>query len=119
MVEFSIVPPNFKDKDPRGLARLFPNMIRNDNQSFVGFIKKMQVFDFYNSLSRFEEYAHVNGFILFPGSIMHWRRRNGFGIERRVRVGSKSFYLVREHELTEGEKKKLQDYIKEVRRVRI
>ena len=119
MVEFSIVPPNFKDNDPRGLAMLFPNSIRNDNQSFIGFIKKMQVFDFYNSLSRFEEYAHANGFILFPASIMHWRRRNGFGIERRIRVGRKSFYLVREYELTDGEKEKLLDHIKDVRRVKI
>lgn len=119
MVEFSIVPPNFKDKDPRGLAVLFPNSIRNSDQSFVGFMKKMQVFDFYNSLSMFEEYAHANGFILLPASVMHWRRRNGFGIERRVRVGRKSFYLVREHELTQGEKEKLLDHIKDVRRVRI
>jgi len=119
LTDFSIVPPNFKDKDPRGLAVLFPNSIRNSDQSFVGFIKRMQVFDFYNSLSMFEEYAHKNGFILLPASVMHWRRRNGFGTERRVRVGRKSFYLVREHELTEGEKEKLLDHIKEVRRVSI
>lgn len=119
MTDFSIVPPNFKEKDPRGLAVLFPNSIRNSDQSFVGFMKKMQVFDFYNSLSMFEEYAHANGFILLPASVMHWRRRNGFGIERRVRVGRKSFYLVREHELTQGEKEKLLDHIKDVRRVRI
>lgn len=119
MIELSIVPPNFKDKDPRGLAMLYPNSIRNDNQSFIGFIKKMQVFDFYNSLNMFEEYARANNFILLPASIMHWRRREGFGQERRVRVGRKSFYLVREYEMTEGEKEKLLDFIEDVRRERL
>lgn len=119
MIEFSIVPPDFKEKDPRGLAMLFPNAIRNDNQSFIGFIKKMQVFDFYNSLSMFEEYAHANGFLLLPASIMHWRRRNVLGVERRVRVGRNAFYLVRENEMTEREKDMLLNHIKDVRRERI
>jgi len=119
LIEFSIVPPDLKEKDPRPFAYLFPNMIRNDDQSFVAFIKKWQRFDFYNSLNMFEEYAHANGFLLFPATLMHWRRRNGFGQERRARVGRKSFYLVRENELTEGEKQKLLDHIEEVRRERV
>lgn len=118
-MEFSIVPPDLKEKDPRPFAFLFPNMIRNDDQSFVAFIKKMQRFDFYNSVLMFEEYGRANGFILFPATLMHWRRRNGFGLERRVQVGRKAFYFVRENELTEGEKEKLLDHIKEVRRERI
>lgn len=113
------MPPNFKDKDPRGLAMLFPNSIRNDNQSFYGFIKKMQVFDFYNSLNMFEEYAHENGFILLPATIIHWRRRNELGSKRRVRVGRNAFYLMREDELNKREKEKLLDYINDVRRVSI
>ncbi|MFJ8462255.1 hypothetical protein ACIQ57_24595 [Lysinibacillus xylanilyticus] len=119
MTEFSIVPPDFKEKDPRPFAHLFPDMIRNDDQSFVAFIKKWQRFDFYNSLNMFEEYARANGFILFPATIMHWRRRNGFGAERRARVGRKSFYMVREYELTDREKENLLDYIEEVRRKRL
>jgi len=119
VIELSIVPPNFKDKDPRGLAKLYPNSIRNDNQSFIGFIKKMQTFDFYNSLDMFEEYAHANGFLLFPATLMHWRRREEFGQKRRVRVGRKSFYLIREYEMTDREKKKLLDFIEDVRRIRL
>lgn len=119
MVELSIVPPGLKEKDPRPFAYLFPNMIRNDDQSFIAFIKKMQKHEFYRSVLSLEEYAHANGFILMPASVMHWRRRSGFGQERRVRVGRKSFYFVRENELTEGEKQKLLDYIEEVRRERL
>lgn len=119
MVELSIVPPDLKEKDPRPFAYLYPNMIRNDDQSFIGFIKKMQRFDFYRSVQMFEEYGHANGFILFPAPLMHWRRRNGLGIERRVRVGRKSFYFVRENELTDGEKQKLMEHIAEVRKERI
>lgn len=119
MKNFSIVPPDLKDKDPRPFAYLYPNMIRNDDQSFVSFIKKMQRFDFYNSVKMFEEYGRVNGFILYPATLMHWRRRNGFGVERRVRVGRKSFYFVRENELIEGEKQKLLNHVEGVRRERI
>lgn len=120
-MKFSIVPEGIKDKsrDPRSLAKIMPNMIRENNQSFIGFIKRMQVFDFYNSLSAIEEYAHANNYILLPASIMHWRRCSFFGDEKRIRVGRKSFYLVRENELTKKEKSKLLDHIKEVRRVRI
>lgn len=119
MIEFSIVPPNFKDKDPRGLAKLYPKMIRRNNQSFIGFLKEMQAFDFYNSLNMFEEYAHENGFILLPATIIHWRRRNELGSKRRIRVGRNAFYLMREDELNKREKERLADYIKDVRRVKI
>lgn len=119
MKEFSLVPKNFRDKDPRSLAKTHPNTIRTDNRSFISFVKKWQKFDYYNSLNMFEEYAHSNGFILFPATIMHWRRCEHFGEKRRARVGRKSFYLVREYELTEREKKRLNDYITEVREGRL
>lgn len=118
-MEYSIVPPGLKEKDPRPFAFLYPNMIRNDDQSFIAFIKKMQKHEFYRGVLSLEEYAHANGFILLPAPVMHWRRRNGFGQERRARVGRKSFYFVRENELTKGEKEKLLDYIEEVRRERL
>lgn len=118
-MEYSIVPPDLKNKDPRPFAWLYPNMIRNDDQSFIAFIKKMQKHEFYRGVLSLEEYAHANGFILLPASITHWRRVSQFGAERRARVGRKSFYFVRESELTEGEKQKLLDYIEEVRRERL
>jgi len=119
VIDLSIVPPGLKEKDPRPFAFLYPNMIRNDDQSFIAFIKKMQKHEFYRGVLSLEEYAHANGFILLPAPVMHWRRRNGFGQERRARVGRKSFYFVRENELTKGEKEKLLDYIEEVRRERL
>jgi|GEM_PF-1074688 len=119
LMECSIVPPDLKEKDPRPFAYLYPNMIRNDDQSFIAFIKKTQIHEFYRSVLSIEEYAHANGFILLPAPVMHWRRRNGFGQERRIRVGRKSFYFVRENELTEGEKEKLLLYIEEVRGERL
>lgn len=119
MEEFSIVPQDLKQADPRPLAYLYPQMIRNDNQSFVAFIKKMQRFDFYNSLKMFEDYAHANDFILCPARLMHWRRRDNFGAKRRVQVGRQAFFLVKKNELTKKEKVKLLDHITDVRRVRI
>lgn len=118
-MEYSIVPPGLKEKDPRPFAYLFPSMIRNDDQSFIAFIKKTQKHEFYRSVLSLEEYAHANGFILLPASVMHWRRRDGFGQERRIRVGRNSFYFVRENELTKGEKEKLLLYIEEVGRERL
>lgn len=119
LMECSIVPPDLKEKDPRPFAYLYPNMIRNDDQSFIAFIKKTQKHEFYRSVLSIEEYAHANGFILLPAPVMHWRRRNGFGQGRRIRVGRKSFYFVRENEITEGEKEKLLLYIEEVKGERL
>ncbi|QTB25017.1 hypothetical protein J1907_23775 (plasmid) [Lysinibacillus sphaericus] len=116
MNDFSIVPPDFRDRDPRSYAYQYPDDVRNN---FVKYVKSVQKFSFYNSLNMFEEFAHANGFVLFPAQLMHWRRREGFGQKRRARVGRKSFYMVRTYELTEAEKEKLLDYIKEVRSVTI
>lgn len=116
MKEFSIIPSDLEEKDPRPFAFLYPNMIRNDDQSFIAFIKKLQRFTFYKSLKYFEDYGHANGFILLPATVLHWRRRSAFGAERRVKVGKKTFYFVREDELTELEKKKILEHIADVRR---
>lgn len=119
MKGFSIIPPDLEEKDPRPFAFLYPNMIRNDDQSFIAFIKKMQRFTFYKSLKCFEDFGHANGLILLPATVLHWRRRNNFGAERRVKVGKKTFYFVREDEITKLEKQKLLDHIDDIRRASI
>lgn len=112
---YSLVPNDLLDKDPRNLAYYMPESVRATNISFISFLKRMQRFSFYQNISYFEEFAHANNMILLPASVLHWRRREKLGDSRRFRIGRSAFYLVRVDELTEGEKKKLLDHIEVVR----
>lgn len=102
--EYSIVPKNFKGKDPRALLYHFPSL------PIVKYAKLMQKYSFNQALEAAESVANYSGYLLLPSACMHWQRvKNHF--ERRVKVGKNTFYLMRDYELTRSEKNKLMNYI--------
>lgn len=111
--EYSLIPPKYKEKskDPRALLYLYPESV-----NLVAYAKKMQTFAFYQALEVAESMANRQEFILLPYKCIHWERAKKFGLERRVKIGSNSFYLMRLSELTKTEKSKLIDYVSEVKR---
>lgn len=108
--EFTLVPEKYKDKDPRALLYLYPNSV-----NIVAYAKKMQKFSFYQALEVAEDLAKRQGFILLPYSCIHWERAKKYGVDRRVKIGRKSFFLMRLNELTKNEKEKLQLHLADLK----
>lgn len=110
---FSLVPEKYKDKskDPRTLLYLYPGSI-----NLVAYAKKMQTFSFYQALYVAEDLAHRQGYILLPFDCIHWERAKKFGVDRRVKIGRKSFFLMRLKELTKTEKIKLENVLIDIKR---
>lgn len=108
LADISLIPKNYKDSDPRPLSYLYTNSI-----NIVSYAKKMQKFSFYQSLSVAEDLAKRQGFILLPFACIHWQRAKNYGMDRRVKIGRKSFFLMKVSELTKNEKIKLENYIAE------
>lgn len=109
--EFSLVPEKYKNKnnDPRGLLYLYPNL------NIVAYAKKMQRFSFYQALEVAEDLAQRQGFILLPFDCIHWERAKKYGSERRVKIGRKSFFMMRISELTKKEKEKLELHLDDLK----
>ncbi|MCK6259403.1 hypothetical protein LCY76_22790 [Fictibacillus sp. KIGAM418] len=107
--EFTLIPKGYKNKDPRSLLFLYPNSI-----NIVAYAKKMQQFSFYQSLEVAEDLAKRQGFILLPWECIHWQRAKLFGVDRKVKIGRKSFFLMRPSDLTKTEKRKLDEYLSNV-----
>lgn len=107
--EFTLIPKGYKNKDPRTLLYLYPNSI-----NLVAYAKKMQVFSFYQSLEIAETMAKRQGFILLPWDCIHWERAKRFGMDRKIKIGRNSFFLMRLDELTKTEKNKLEKYLSEL-----
>jgi hypothetical protein len=107
--EFSLVPKGYKNKDPRPFAYLYTKSI-----NIVSYAKSMQKFAFYQALEVAEDLAKKQGFILLPWSCIHWQRAQSFGIDRKVKIGRKSFFLMKPNELTKGETMKLEKYLEEL-----
>jgi len=108
--KYSIIPKNYKDKDPRTLPFLYPKTI-----NIVAYAKKVQAFSFYQTLEVAEDLANRQGYILLPWSCMHWERAKRFGVDRKVKIGRKSFFMMKVDELTPGEMKKLERYIDDLK----
>lgn len=107
--EFSLVPKDYKKNDPRGLLYLYP-----DSVNFVAYAKKMQTFSFYQSLEIVEDLAKRQGFLLLPWTCIHWNRAKNFGPSRKVKIGRKSYFMLKPTELTKTEKNKLEEYLAEI-----
>lgn len=114
--EFSLVPGDYKAKDPRQLAYMFPRSIMSSEQKFISYNKKMQTFLFYHSLDVAEQMARLMDYILLPAACIHWRRARDLGAKRRVQVGRNIFYLVKQSELNKNEINKLIDYADTIRK---
>lgn len=110
--EFTLLPEAFKGykgKDPRTLAYLYPTSL-----NIVAYAKKMQEFSFYQSLAIAEDLAKKTGFILLPWGCIHWQRAKAFGVDRKVKIGRNSYFLMKPDELTKKEKEKLETYLQEI-----
>ena len=103
----SLIPNDYKDKDPRTLLYHFPSMHK------VKLVKMLNKYYFYRALESAEQIANKNGFILLPFSCMHWQRKRDFAEDRKVHVLGKSFFMMKITELTKSEKEKLVNYIDE------
>jgi hypothetical protein len=110
--EFSLVPKGYREKDPRPFAWLYPKSI-----NIVSYAKSMQKFAFYQALEVAEDLAKRQGFILLPWVCIHWQRAQSFGIDRKVKIGRKSYFLMKPHELTKSETMKLEKYLEELHEV--
>lgn len=108
--EFTLVPDKWRDKDPRALLYLYPNSV-----NIVAYAKKMQQFSFYQALTVAEDLAKRQGYILLPYSCIHWERAKKFGEERKVKIGRKSFFLMKITELTKTEREKLSAHLEELK----
>lgn len=108
--EFTLIPDKWRDKDPRALLYLYPTQV-----NIVAYAKKMQQFSFYQALAVAEDLAKRQGFILLPFSCIHWERAKKFGNDRRVKIGRKSFFLMKITELTKKEKEKLQAHLDDLK----
>lgn len=106
---YSLIPEGYKKKDPRSLLYLYPNSI-----NIVAYAKSMQKFAFYQALEVAEDLAKRQGFILLPWSCIHWQRAKCYGVDRKIKVGRNSFFLMKPDELTKSEIKKLEIYLEEL-----
>ncbi|MBM4765462.1 hypothetical protein [Bacillus sp. B15-48] len=107
--DFTLIPKDYKKKDPRPLLYLYPNSL-----NVVACAKKMQEFSFYQTLEVAEDLAKRQGFILLPWECMHWQRAKNLGVERKIKIGRKAFFLMKLNELTKTEKRKLEMYLSEL-----
>lgn len=107
--KITLVPREYRKKDPRSLLYYYPTSI-----NVVAYAKKMQKFSFYQTLEVAEELAKKQGYILLPYSCMHWQRAKNYGVDRKIKIGRNSYFLMKPHELTKTEKVKLQRYLEEV-----
>lgn len=107
--QFTLIPRNYKKKDPRPLTYLYPTQI-----NIVAYAKEMQRFSFYQALEVAEDLAKRQGFILLPFDCMHWQRAKVYGVDRKVKIGRKSFFLMKLDELTENERAKLENHLIEL-----
>lgn len=107
--EITLVPREYRKKDPRTLLYYYPTSI-----NVVAYAKKMQKFSFYQTLEVAEELAKKQGYILLPYSCMHWQRAKNYGVDRKIKIGRNTYFLMKPHELTKTEKAKLQRYLEEV-----
>lgn len=106
--DYSLIPKEYKAKDPRSLLYLYPNSI-----NIVSYAKQMQKFSFYQSLKIAEDLVKRQGYILLPWECIHWERAKNLSAERKIKIGRKSFFFMRLHELTKNEKLKLENYLRE------
>lgn len=108
MYKYSLVPSDFREKDPRNLPYHFPSI------PVVKYAKLMQEFCYFAQLEAAENAAKKAGFILLPFNCMHWQRRKQFTEERKIKIGKYSFFMMKVNELTDSERTKLDDYLEEL-----
>ena len=109
---FTLVPADYKRKDPRQMAYNYANTIRNTENGLVIYNRYVQQFIYYHSLDTAEQVARAFNYILVPSCCIHWRRAKHFK-NRRVLVGREAFYTMGLSELNKTELKKLLEYMED------
>ncbi|WP_228552315.1 hypothetical protein [Gracilibacillus salitolerans] len=104
------MPKGYKNKDPRTLPYLYPETL-----NVVAYARSLQKFTFYQTLEVAEDLAKRQGFILLPFDCIHWNRAKNYGADRKIKIGRRSFFLMKPDELTKGEKRKLETYIDDLK----
>lgn len=107
--EITLIPRGYKQKDPRGLLYLYPTSI-----NLVAFAKQMQEFTFFQTLEVAESIAKRQGYILLPFACIHWQRAKSYGVDRKVKIGRKSFFMLKMDELTKSERIKLRNHLDDI-----
>lgn len=106
--DYSVVPDGYRDKDPRTLLYHYPSMPK------ILYAKKMQEFCFFYALEAAEKVAHKEGYILVPYECIHWQRKKVLSAQgRKIKIGRRSYFLMRPNEMTENERKKFDQYLSE------
>lgn len=108
IAEYSLIPPTFKDRDPRTLVYHFPSM------PSIKVAKMYQEYTFYKQLQVAEEMAQNMGYILIPYKCIHQKRREKFSYNRKIKIGRNSYFMIALNEMTRIEKQKFKEYIQEL-----
>ncbi|WP_037580981.1 hypothetical protein [Sporolactobacillus terrae] len=108
--DFTLIPPDYKKKDPRPLLYLY-----HDTINVVAYAKKMQKFAYYQTLEVAEDLAKRQGFILLPWDCIHWQRAQAVAADRKIKIGRRAFYLMKISELTKREAQKLENYLMQLK----
>lgn len=106
--KYSLIPRNYKKVDPRPLIYLYPTQV-----NLVAYAKKVQKFSFYQALEVAQDLANRQGYILLPYNCMHWERARDYAADRKIKIGRKSYFMMKLDELTKTEKQKLDTFIDE------
>ena len=109
--QFTLVPTDYKDKDPRQLAFHYKSQIVQSERALITYNKYISKFLYYHSLQAAEQVAKTFGYILLPAECLHWRRATALS-SRRVYVGRKSFYTLQPDEIQKTEKMKLLRFLR-------
>lgn len=108
MTHRSIVPDKYQNRDPRNLVYHYPSI------PAVKLSKILAEYYYYRALECAEITALKCGYLLVPYSCINWRRRKELSGGRKVKVLGKSFWMLKDHELTRVERVKLDEYYSEL-----
>src|SRR5690625_880847 len=104
----SVVHQKYKDKDPRTIPYLYPETI-----NIVAYAKNVQAYSLFATLDVAEQIAKRFGHLLVHSKCMHWSRIKKY-VSRRVRVGRRTYYILKPSEMTDLEIQKLKTYVDEL-----
>lgn len=117
--QYTIIPPSLNERDPRPFAYRYPDSIRQSGAKFVAWIKRHNNFTNYNTLRIIESFIRLDsGRYLIPSEVLNWRRREKYQ-NSRIEVGNKAYFAMYLRELTAQEMKKFEEFVEDVRSVRV
>ncbi len=106
MTTLSIVPQR-KIKDPRQLLYHFPSIPAQK------YAKMVATFHHDQMLKMAEKLANGLGYILVPGSCLHWKKKQEFEA-RQVNVGKFTYYTLKREEMTKQTLEKYLQYVEDI-----